>query len=60
MSNLGNWPDPIETMQAQTNAVLLSFSMGKDSIAAWLAIRDKFERIEPYYLYLIPGLEFID
>lgn len=60
MSKLGNWPDPIETMQAQTNAVLLSFSMGKDSIAAWLAIRDKFEQIEPYYLYLIPGLEFID
>lgn len=60
MSNLGNWPDPVETMKARTNEVLLSFSMGKDSIAAWLAIRDHFERIEPYFLYLVPGLEFVE
>jgi hypothetical protein len=43
-TNLGNWPDPIETMKAQTSDVLLSFSMGKDSLAAWLAIREHFER----------------
>lgn len=59
-TNLGNWPDPIETMKAQTSDVLLSFSMGKDSLAAWLAIREHFERIEPYYLYRVPGLELIE
>lgn len=41
---------------------LLAFSTGKDAIAAWLAIREAnvFERVFPYYLYSIPGMEFID
>ncbi len=39
---------------------LLSFSCGKDAIAAWLAMRGKFERIVPYYMYLIPDLEFVE
>ncbi|MGO9683591.1 MAG: hypothetical protein ACLPTZ_13565 [Beijerinckiaceae bacterium] len=39
---------------------MLSFSRGKDAIAAWLAIRDHFEEVVPYHLYLIPGLEFVE
>ena len=38
---------------------LLSFSCGKDSWAAWLSARDYFD-FTPYYLYLVPGLEFVE
>jgi len=49
----------IKTIKRQSDKVLLSFSTGKDSIIAWLAIRDHFE-VHPFYLYVIPDLEFID
>lgn len=40
---------------------LLAFSTGKDCIAAYIAIRDHFEEIVPFYMYQIPGtLEFIE
>jgi hypothetical protein len=39
---------------------ILSFSRGKDAIAAYIAIRDSFEHIAPYHLYLVPGLEFVE
>lgn len=39
---------------------LLSFSLGKDSIGAWLKLRDHFDYILPYYLYPVPGLEFVE
>lgn len=39
---------------------LLAFSCGKDSIAAWLALRaDGFEWL-PYFQYLVPGLGFVE
>lgn len=37
---------------------LLAFSRGKDSIAAWLHMREYFEEIVPLFWYLIPDLEF--
>lgn len=40
--------------------VILSFSAGKDSIASWLSLRDHFDHIVPYYLYLVPDLEFVE
>ncbi|MFI0406605.1 hypothetical protein [Actinomadura sp. 3N508] len=40
--------------------VLLSFSRGKDSLAAWLALRDAGVQVIPYHLYLIPGLRFVE
>lgn len=43
----------------EANKILLQFSCGKDSIACWLALRDKVE-IVPYFMYLIPGLEFVE
>lgn len=49
----------IKRIRDQTDTVLLGFSCGKDSIAAWLAIREHFTVI-PYYCYLVPGLQFIE
>jgi hypothetical protein len=46
-----------ETLVGQT--VLLAFSRGKDSIAAWLALRDAGVRVVPYHLFLVPGLEWV-
>lgn len=40
--------------------VLLSFSRGKDSLAAWLALRDANVAVIPYHLYLVPGLKFVE
>lgn len=39
---------------------LVSFSMGKDSLATYLEIRDKFERVIPFYLHGVPDLEFVE
>jgi hypothetical protein len=39
--------------------VLLAFSRGKDSIAAWLALRAAGVHVVPYHLYLIPGLQWV-
>lgn len=39
---------------------ILAFSTGKDSIAAMLAIRDAFDEVIPVYMYLVPGLEFVE
>lgn len=41
--------------------VMLAFSGGKDSVAAWLALRDAgVTDIYPVFMYLIPGLSFVD
>ena len=39
---------------------LLAFSRGKDAIASWLALRDHFEEVVAYHLFLVPGLEFVE
>ena len=39
---------------------LLSFSRGKDAVGAYLAIRDHFEEVIPYHLFLVPGLSFVE
>jgi hypothetical protein len=44
----------------QNRRCLLSFSRGKDSIAAWLNLRRFFDEIIPVHLYLVPGLSFVD
>lgn len=40
--------------------VRLAFSPGKDSLAAWLALRDAGVEVAPFHLYLVPDLEFVD
>ena len=52
--------ETIARVREHQSDTLLAFSTGKDAIAAWLAIRDSFDRVVPYYLYLVPGLEFVD
>lgn len=42
------------------DTVMLSFSCGKDSLGAWLQCSRYFDRIVPFYLYMIPGLEFVE
>jgi len=46
--------------QLAEQTVLLSFSRGKDCLAAWLALRDAGARVIPYHLYLVPGLRFVE
>lgn len=54
--------DELCSLVAQkTNGVcLLSFSRGKDSIAAWLQLRRFFKKIYPIFRYLVPHLKFED
>ncbi|MBD0320398.1 MAG: phosphoadenosine phosphosulfate reductase [Gemmatimonadetes bacterium] len=40
--------------------VVLSFSAGKDSVAAWVQLRRFFQVVVPVYLYYIPDLEFVE
>ena len=50
----------IAEVRAENPRCMLSFSCGKDAIGAHLAIRDHFDEVVPYYLYIVPGLEFVD
>ncbi|EMK1731268.1 hypothetical protein V8N76_004574 [Salmonella enterica] len=49
----------IKAVRGRQDKTLLAFSTGKDAVAAWLAIRDHFDEVIPYYLYMVPGLEFV-
>lgn len=40
--------------------VLLSFSCGKDSICAWVALRDAGFSVVPFYMAIVPGLAFVE
>lgn len=50
----------VATVRRHQSKTLLSFSRGKDAIAAWLAIRDAFDEVIPFHLTLVPGLEFVE
>lgn len=52
--------ETIREVRKSQNKTLLAFSTGKDAIAAWLAIREHFDEVVPYYLYLVPELEFVE
>jgi hypothetical protein len=47
-------------LAAEGKAVLLGFSRGKDSLAAWLAMREAGIEVVPYHLYGVPNLRFVD
>jgi 3'-phosphoadenosine 5'-phosphosulfate sulfotransferase (PAPS reductase)/FAD synthetase len=50
-----------EQISARTGGkVILSFSLGKDSIATWLQLKRYFKTIIPVYYYLIPNLSFVE
>lgn len=52
--------ETIKFVSERQSKTLLAFSCGKDAVAAWLAIRDHFDEVIPYYLYLVPDLEFVN
>lgn len=52
--------EAIRQIASETDTILLAFSCGKDAIGAWLACRPHFRRIIPYYMYLVPGLQFVE
>lgn len=58
------WPDSASLRSAVREIspdVLLSFSGGKDALACWYALRESgFRRVVPFYLELVPGLEFVE
>ena len=60
MANPLSGIETIREVRKKQDKTLLAFSTGKDAIAAWLAIRDHFDEVIPYYLYLIPDLEFVE
>jgi hypothetical protein len=39
---------------------VLGFSRGKDSLAAWLYLRNYFDTIIPFHSCIIPGLDFVE
>lgn len=49
-----------EISQRTGGVCLLAFSRGKDSLAAWLFLRQFFERIIPFHLATVPHLDFVD
>lgn len=49
-----------EVIALSSDTCILSFSVGKDSIATWLKIRPLFKRIVPVYMYIVPGLSFVE
>ena len=53
-------PFDLARVRDRGDAVGLSFSCGKDSIAAWLYLREQGFRVVPFYLALVPGLEFVE
>lgn len=60
------WPHDMELMEEirrrSGDTVILAFSRGKDSIAAWLALKRSglFKRIIPYHNLVVPGLKFVE
>lgn len=63
---LSQWPHDEdllqETRKRSGDTILLGFSRGKDSIAAWISLKESglFKRIVPIHLYLVPDLSFVN
>ncbi|WP_440899748.1 hypothetical protein [Actinosynnema sp.] len=53
-------PELLAELREEGNPVLLGFSRGKDSLAAWLSLRDAGVEVVPYFLYHVPGMSFVD
>lgn len=50
----------VARLKDEGRPVLLSFSCGKDSIAAWIALEEAGVDVIPAYLYYAPNLSFIN
>lgn len=47
-------------VRSRTDTVLLGFSTGKDSLAAYSAVHAIFPHVVLYHLYSVPGLGFVE
>lgn len=50
--------DPIKTQAKVTDAVLVAFSGGKDSIVTFDMCMRYFDNVQPFFMYVCPHLEF--
>lgn len=50
----------IQKLKDLNEPVMLSFSCGKDSIAAWIALEDAGIEVVPVYMWYVPHLKFVD
>lgn len=46
-------------LKAEDRPVLLAFSCGKDSIAAWVAMEEAGIEVKPCYMWYVPNLRFV-
>lgn len=47
-------------IRSETKDILLSFSTGKDSLSAWLTLREYGFNVHPFYMYVVPDLQFVE
>lgn len=50
--------DPIKAQSKITNAVLVGFSGGKDSVVTLDMCFKHFDRVVPFFMYMVPNLSF--
>lgn len=50
--------DPLKTMSKVTDAVIVAFSGGKDSIVTMDLCFRHFKKVQPFFMYIVPDLSF--
>ena len=58
--HFANSEELCEYVAGISDTVILSFSLGKDSIGAWFRLKQYFKKIHLVYFYLVPDLEFVN
>lgn len=59
MSVIKNSEQLCEKVAQINDTVILSFSLGKDSIASFIQLNRFFKKVIPVYMYTVPNLSFI-